>query len=218
MNRPLLKYCGNKSNHDYQLSLASDADYLGFIFADSKRRVKPEEVKQWIDEYGRKGKKLTGVFVHPSLEEAEEAASMLKLDAVQFHGEEDSALLEKFRSRNGAEIWKAIRHEESALQKMEAYAPFTDVFLIDSKVEGAWGGTGTAFDWSRASAYIQKAEGLGKICFIAGGITPENAESLLQQSSPHGIDLASGIESSGKKDRNLMKILEEKVSRYVSGY
>ncbi|AZB43330.1 phosphoribosylanthranilate isomerase [Bacillus sp. FJAT-42376] len=216
MIRPLLKYCGNKSREDYELAIHSEADYLGLIFADSKRKTEPETAAEWVEEFGRNGKKLTGVFVHPSHEEIQRACDILSLDAVQFHGEETTDFLKEFRQKNGsAEIWKAIPHDEKAVEKMERYAPFTDVFLIDSKVPGSRGGTGIAFDWSAVRVYSEKAEKLGKACFIAGGVNPENIADLLQ-TDPHGIDLASGIERNGMKNAERIRNLEKRVFEYVS--
>ncbi|WP_338776787.1 phosphoribosylanthranilate isomerase [Metabacillus sp. FJAT-52054] len=217
MKRPLLKYCGNKSKEDYRLSSQSKADFIGFIFTESKRRTEPSEVKEWIDEFGKNGKKHVGVFVNPALEEVEEACRILNLDAVQFHGEESLPLLEEFKQRNSQEIWKAIRHDESALTKMAQYGPCTDVFLIDSHVKGSWGGTGVAFDWSLAGRYLEQAEQMGKPCFIAGGVAPDNVQDLLR-TEPAGIDLASGIERNGSKDAELLKNFEKRVFDYVSGH
>ncbi|MBS2969404.1 phosphoribosylanthranilate isomerase [Metabacillus sp. KIGAM252] len=217
MKRPLLKYCGNKNREDYRLSSRSEADCIGFIFAESKRRTEPSEVKEWMDEFGKNGKKHVGVFVNPTLGEVEEACRILNLDAVQFHGEEPLSLLEEFKQRNGQEIWKAIRHGESALRKMAHYGPAADVFLIDSSVKGSWGGTGVSFDWSLAGSYIKQAEQMGKPCFIAGGVSPDNVIDLLKI-DPAGIDLASGVERNGIKDERLLKNFEKRVFDYVSGH
>ncbi|MGD6815761.1 phosphoribosylanthranilate isomerase [Metabacillus sp. 84] len=216
MKRPLLKYCGNKSKADYRLSLGSGADYIGFIFAESKRRTEPEEVRKWISECGRGGKKLVGVFVNPSLEETILACKTLNLDTVQFHGEESAEFLEAFKGSSQTKVWKAIRHDADACKKMEHYAPYTDGFLIDSKVQGAWGGTGIAFDWSACGDYVRQAEKLGKFCFIAGGIHEANVKELLDR-KPGGIDLASGLERNGSKDAEMIKNFEKRVDDYVSG-
>lgn len=67
MKKPALKYCGIRSLKDLQLAAESQADYLGFIFAESKRKVSPEDVKKWLNQV-RVEKQVAGVFVNESIE------------------------------------------------------------------------------------------------------------------------------------------------------
>ncbi|MEC2040844.1 (5-formylfuran-3-yl)methyl phosphate synthase, partial [Bacillus altitudinis] len=95
-----------------------------------------------------------------------------------------------------------------------AFAPSVDGFLIDAKVKGMRGGSGTAFAWEAVPSYVQHAKQLGKTCAIAGGITPDTIIDLLAF-GPDAIDLSSGIEENGKKSSTKMKVLEERMLNHV---
>jgi phosphoribosylanthranilate isomerase len=97
---------------------------------------------------------------------------------------------------------------------MRQYAGVADGYVVDSRVSGAWGGTGVAFDWSNVPFYLEEAARQAVPCFIAGGITPENVERLLAY-RPYGIDISSGIEENGEKSVEKMKEIEKKVATDV---
>ncbi|WEG11367.1 phosphoribosylanthranilate isomerase [Pullulanibacillus sp. KACC 23026] len=206
-----LKYCGNRSYEDYKLVSQSRATHLGFIFVPtSKRYVSPERVGEWLAQASSTNQKMVGVFVNPSLEELNEHLRAIHLDVIQLHGTETPCFIKELRGLYNGEVWKVIHHEEGALEKMKDYAGCVDAFLVDSKVAGALGGTGQAFDWSYVPDYLEVAHQLGMPCMIAGGVTPENVAALLEY-KPDGIDLASGIEASEKKSRSRIEALERKV-------
>ncbi|PWI62090.1 phosphoribosylanthranilate isomerase [Bacillus subtilis] len=212
MKKPALKYCGIRSLKDLQLAAESQADYLGFIFAESKRKVSPEDVKKWLNQ-ARVEKQVAGVFVNESIETMSRIAKSLKLDVIQLHGDEKPADADALRKLTGCEIWKALHHQGNTTQEIARFKDNVDGFVIDSSVKGSRGGTGVAFSWECVPEYQQAA--IGKRCFIAGGVNPDSITSLLKW-QPEGIDLASGIEKNGQKDQNLMRLLEERMNRYVS--
>ncbi|MCI3984988.1 phosphoribosylanthranilate isomerase [Bacillus vallismortis] len=212
MKKPALKYCGIRSLQDLQLAADSQADYLGFIFAESKRKVSPEEVKKWLGQV-RVEKQVAGVFVNESVETISCIANELKLDVIQLHGDEKPADANALRMLTDCEIWKALHHHEKTTEEIARFKDDVDGFVIDSSVKGARGGTGIAFSWDCVPEYNQAA--IGKRCFIAGGVNPDTITDLLKW-QPAGIDLASGIEKNGRKDQNLMRLLEERMKRYVS--
>lgn len=201
-----IKFCGNRSLSDVKLTIKSDADFLGFVFARSKRRVLPEDVKQWLNEATLKPhQKKVGVFVNATLEEIARAVKTASLDVVQLHGSETPDFCTQVKETCRVGVWKVIHHQADAIGQMEKYAHIVDAFLIDNKLKSQWGGTGTAFDWSFVPHYLEKAHELKKSCFIAGGINASNIHELLKF-KPDGIDLASGIETNEQKDE--MKISE----------
>ncbi|MCB7153390.1 phosphoribosylanthranilate isomerase [Bacillus stercoris] len=212
MEKPALKYCGIRSLKDLQLAAQSQADYLGFIFAESKRKVSPQDVKKWLNQV-RVEKKVAGVFVNESIERMSRIAKELKLDVIQLHGDESPADAAALRKLTDCEIWKALHHHHNTTQEITRFIDNVDGFVIDSSVKGARGGTGVAFSWDCVPEY-QRAV-IGKRCFIAGGVNPDSVTGLLKW-QPAGIDLASGIEKNGQKDKNLMRLLEERMNRYVS--
>ncbi|MFB4184279.1 phosphoribosylanthranilate isomerase [Bacillus velezensis] len=214
MKKPEVKYCGIRSKRDYELAAASGADYLGFVFAASKRRVTPDEVRKWKEQV-RTDKKHVGVFVNETIENIAKIASDLALDAIQLHGDESPEDALRLRPLVRSEIWKALHHGEGTLRQMAQFAPAVDGYVIDSSVKGMRGGTGIAFSWARVPLYRKQAQNANKRCFIAGGVNPETITGLLR-SRPCGIDLASGIEKNGQKDQTLIRLLEERMNHYVS--
>ncbi|WP_445612571.1 phosphoribosylanthranilate isomerase [Geobacillus sp. YF-1] len=207
-----LKYCGNRSREDVQASLASGADYLGFIFAESRRKVLPAEVRCWLDGQALGAKQLVGVFVNAPVERIAAVVRELPLHIIQCHGREDRAELAAVKEAVRLPVWKAIHHGDGALAAMKQYAGLADGYVVDSRVAGAWGGTGVTFDWEAVPRYLEEAARQGVPCFIAGGITPDNVERLAAY-RPDGIDISSGIETDGRKDPSKMKRIEHKVKR-----
>ncbi|MFP7464364.1 phosphoribosylanthranilate isomerase [Bacillus safensis] len=214
MNRmkPYVKYCGAVSQDDVECIAQSHADAIGFIFAPSKRQVQPDQVKQWLIQT-KCEKKITGVFVNEKIEKVCEITKHIPLDIVQLHGDETQDDAKKIKQQTGAVIWKVFHHASNitnTLEKMTAFAPVVDGFLIDAKVKGMRGGSGTAFAWEAVPAYVQHAKRLEKTCIIAGGITPETIAELLAY-GPEAIDLSSGIEENGKKSSAKIEALEERM-------
>ncbi|WP_204414615.1 phosphoribosylanthranilate isomerase [Bacillus tianshenii] len=213
MPNVLIKYCGNKTLQDYQVTNRSEADYLGFVFAKSKRQVRVEEVSSWIGKC-TSSKSLVGVFVNQSLEEILYAVDKVGLDVVQLHGNENPQYIQSLVSKANVGIWKAIHHEnEGSLRNLEVYQEFVDGFVIDKKVGTQYGGTGKCFDWSFLPDYINMAKSLNKRCFIAGGINEGNLPELLSY-HPDGIDISSGIERNFIKDSKKIQAIEKRVKKY----
>ncbi|MRX70993.1 phosphoribosylanthranilate isomerase [Bacillus lacus] len=205
-----LKLCGNKSLEDLRVSSGSSkATDLGFIFTQhSKRTVSPGDAAKWLKEIPVKDKRLAGVFVNEEIEEILKVLTLVPLHVIQCHGTESAEQLAAIKNATGLEIWKALPHEEKTLEKMQKYKECADAFLIDCAVKGKWGGTGVSFDWSYVPSYMKAAEQWGRTCMIAGGVNPDNVSKLVAM-RPHGIDLASGIEVNGSKDKELILKLEE---------
>ncbi|MGK9428689.1 phosphoribosylanthranilate isomerase [Bacillus atrophaeus] len=215
MKKPELKYCGIRSLQDLQTAATSQADYLGFIFAESKRKVSAAEVKQWCSQVYIGDKKRVGVFVNEKNANIARIANDLQLDVIQLHGDEIPKDAVNLHSLAGCEVWKALHHNQGTIQQMKRFVAAVDGFVIDSSVKGMRGGSGISFSWESVPAYQQEAERTTKRCFIAGGVNPETIAGLLKW-RPGGIDLASGIERNGKKDQILIKLLEERMNHYVS--
>lgn len=206
----LLKYCGHRSLSDLQKGAKSQADYLGLIFAESKRKVDAQQVSEWLNTVTLGGKKLVGVFVNETMERISDVARIVPLSVIQCHGDESVEQVANVKAATGLPVWKAIHHEEGALAHMKQYASVVDGYVVDSRVRGAYGGTGVSFDWESVPVYLEEAARQGVPCFIAGGITLENVEQLLIY-EPHGIDISSGIEEHGEKSAAKMKEIEKKV-------
>lgn len=206
---PLLKYCGNYSFKDVQITANSRANYLGFIFAESKRSVTPQQVQQWLKKISVQ-QKIVGVFVNARLEEIEHVTSQLPLDVIQCHGEETTEDILALKASLKQQVWKVIHHNQNSLELMKQFDGLVDGYVIDSKVSGLRGGTGVKFDWSSIPVYQKEALRQQVPLFIAGGINPQTISELLQY-EPLGIDLSSGIEENGRKSTEIKNQLEERL-------
>ncbi|WP_347549853.1 phosphoribosylanthranilate isomerase [Pseudalkalibacillus hwajinpoensis] len=210
MKKPELKLCGNRSVQDWGTVRMSGADYAGFIFAPSKRRVTDEQVANWLSDYPPESIKIVGVFVNPELEDLAETVSKVPLDILQLHGKETPVFAAKVKQMTGKPIWKVLHHGEDAQDDMLLFRGIADGYVVDTKLPGQWGGTGKRFDWGAIPGYQTEANEQHVPLFIAGGINPDNVNELLKF-HPDGIDVSSGIESSEQKDEYKIKRMRERL-------
>jgi phosphoribosylanthranilate isomerase len=192
-----IKICGIRRPEDIEIVNEFLPDYIGFILVPaSKRYVSPEkivELKKNLDPRI----KTVGVVVNESVEKLGEIRKICGLDVIQLHGEESP----EFCKELGGRIWKAIRvKDEDCVEILEKYAEYTELLLLDTYVEGTHGGTGQAFDWDLID-FLSADYNIG----LAGGITRENAALAKKKVEPELIDVASGSETDGVKDREKIK-------------
>ncbi|MCA0985778.1 phosphoribosylanthranilate isomerase [Guptibacillus algicola] len=208
--KPKLKLCGNRSLEDWKLVRESHANYAGFIFANSPRRVEQSQVGKWLADYPPTGMKIVAVFVNPDLEEIADTVSSVPIDIIQLHGNENAAFATKIKQMTGKEIWKVIHHHNGAKEEMANFACIAEGYVIDTKLPGQWGGTGKRFDWESIPSYKEVAEKQGVPLFVAGGINADNVSELLEY-HPDGIDVSSGIERNGGKHYDKIQKLQERL-------
>ena len=192
-----IKICGIRRPEDVEIVNEFLPDYIGFILVPaSKRYVSPEkivELKKNLDPRI----KTVGVVVNENVEKLGEIRKICGLDVIQLHGEESP----EFCKELGGRIWKAIRvKDEDCVEILEKYAEYTELLLLDTYVEGTHGGTGQAFDWDLID-FLSADYNIG----LAGGITRENAALAKKKVEPELIDVASGSETDGVKDREKIK-------------
>ncbi|APH04606.1 phosphoribosylanthranilate isomerase [Bacillus weihaiensis] len=211
---PKLKYCGIRNECDLKLVSHSLNQYVGFIFAESKRKVSPLDVRKWLEQVKMSNKKLVAVFVNPSLDEIKEAFKEVHFDVIQFHGNESVDFIKKVKALYSTEVWKALHHHSQTLNEMDVYKEIVDGYVIDSRTKNEWGGTGKSFDWNAVPAYIEFSTSHQKACFIAGGVNKDNILRLIDL-KPDGIDLSSGIEENEQKAAHKIEELEERVLQHV---
>lgn len=194
-----IKICGLTRAADIAAVNEARPDYIGFVFAGSKRRVTPQQAT--VLRHGlAPGIVPVGVFVNAQAEEIARLCRAGVIEAVQLHGDEDEAYIRTLRAYTGAPIIKAVR--VGARVPEEALASSADYLLFDKLSERAYGGLGEAFDWSLLA-------GVGRPFFLAGGITLENVFEAAK-SLPHCIDVSSGVETGGVKDGvKIAKIIEK---------
>ena len=186
-----IKMCGLSRAEDIQAANAIKPDYIGFVFAEiSKRKVSALEASKLKSKLDP-AVKAVGVFLDDKLDFV---ASMLNLgivDVVQLHGSEDEEYIEKVRKITNKPIIKAfiIRSEEDVKRAEKSTA---DYILLDGGK-----GEGRAFDWSLLKE-------IKRPYFLAGGLNPDNVGDAVKALKPFAVDVSTGIETDGVKDREKM--------------
>jgi len=184
------KICGITNIDAAKCAVENGAKAVGFVFAESKRKISPEDAKAIIKELPEDIWKV-GVFVNESKEKIEEIISIAGINMIQLHGDESN----EFASQFSLPIIKAfsIGSEED----LKAVAAFDcDYVLLDSPREKYHGGNGKTFDWAVLKNYDFK----GKKVILAGGLNTENIKEALETVQPDLVDVSSGVETNGKKD------------------
>lgn len=188
-----IKICGLFRMEDVGLVNEALPDYIGFVFADSRRQVSRElavAMKEQLDPRIQS----VGVFVNPNLEEVLSLVRQGIIDLIQLHGSENSIFIHYLKKQTNVPVIKAIRVESAEDISRGQELP-VDYLLLDN----GSGGTGSSFDWS----LIPDS---GKPFFLAGGIHLGNLGEAMKTGRPFGLDMSSGAETDGVKDRD--KIME----------
>src|SRR3989338_367688 len=194
-----VKICGNTNASDAIRAKELGADFLGFIFCESKRKISVDQAQEIMDAVSPFDN-FIGVFANQSKEEVESTALKLKLKWLQFHGDETSRYCHYFAERQ-FQIIKTFRiKDEKSLKRLGEYD--VSAFLFDTYSRNQLGGTGSTFDWSIIGDKPYVHEKL----FLSGGLTVHNLAAALKQVSPYAVDVASGVEKSpGIKDPLLLE-------------
>lgn len=192
MPRTRIKICGITRVEDALQVTEAGADALGLVFyPPSPRAVSIEQAAQIVQKLPP-FVTVTALFVNPSVEEVQKVLDGVRIDLIQFHGDEDDAFCSQFHKP----FIKAIRVRQA--QDVVAAClrfPSALALLLDSFKEGVPGGTGETFDWALIPAQITKP------IILAGGLTVQNVALAIAQVRPYAVDVSGGVEQSkGIKD------------------
>jgi phosphoribosylanthranilate isomerase len=201
-----IKICGNTNLEDAQLAAEAGADAVGFVFAESPRRVTAAQVGA-ITPHLPAALEKYGVFVDASFEEIVQTVADSGLTGVQLHASQDPLLQTRLREHFGPalKILRVIHYAQDLEAQLSAIRQdhAIDGVLIDSRTATAVGGTGTRFDW-QAARHSFSVSHLKLIA--AGGLSPENVAEAIHTLQPWGVDVVSGVEKSpGRKDSARVK-------------
>lgn len=195
-----IKICGITNIEDALFAVSLGVDALGFVFAESRRRITAVDARKIIDMLPQSVLKV-GVFVNEEEKRVREILELCYLDALQFHGDELPEYIQKFREKTIKSFRIKDKRSLKAIPKYKANA-----YLLDAYSPKQYGGTGKTFNWDSAI----EAKKFGPI-ILAGGLNPDNIEEAIKKVQPCAVDVSSGVESyPGKKDK---KKLEEFVKR-----
>ncbi len=188
-----VKICGITNPADARAAGEAGADYLGFIFAPSPRRVDPAFARDFWPELPR-GVPTVAVFRDQTIEEVEAVLRLVHPEFLQFHGSERPAFCRVFERP----VIRALPARVPAdLALAEGFVDIVDFFLVDLPKGDA--GTLPA-DVARAAVRLPKP------VLLAGGLNPGNVRAIVEKFRPFGVDVASGVESTpGVKDHALMR-------------
>lgn len=196
----IVKICGLQTVEHARVAAEAGADMLGFVFAPSRRQVRPAWVATITTELralepfrGRRSPELVGVFVNESAQHMASLAYACGLDTLQLSGDEDRAITEQLPHA----LIKAVRLGEGGAEAawLRNTREARVRLLVDANVPGSYGGAGVVADWDRAAELAR-----GHPLLLAGGLTPDNVAEAIRRVRPWGVDVSSGVETGGVKD------------------
>ena len=213
---PKVKMCGISKVETIPAVVEAKPDYMGLVFAPSKRQVTVDQAKilvselhkqyanrytrdavQWSNDVVQEFIKTVGIFVNETLDNLVTIAKEANLDVVQLHGDEDEAFIQSLKECTNVEVWKAVQIRSAA--DAEAWIDSSaDMLLFDAYHKDERGGTGEVFDWSSLDEFERPF-------MLAGGIDGTNVARAIRTVRPYGIDISSGIETDGVKDDEKIK-------------
>lgn len=203
-----VKICGTTNLEDALLAADAGADAIGFVFAESPRKVDTAQVRAILEGLPD-GIETIGVFVDASAGEIAEIARECGLTGVQLHGGSDDNTTKRLRLEFGPEfrILRVLHYGgeiQADLQQAVAERGIDGV-LVDSRSATAVGGTGVRFDWHEARQTIFSGHQAIRL-IAAGGLNPENVGEAIRLLRPWGVDVVTGVEATpGKKNPDALR-------------
>ena len=187
---PKVKICGLRTMEDIQAVNSCKPDFAGFIveYPKSRRSITSDELKKLIRQLDP-SICAVGVFVNAPFVLVADLLDQKVIQMAQLHGQEEEAYIQQLQDETGKKVIKAFSVKtEEAIAK--AKASIADYILLD---QGS-GGTGIPFDWSLVPP-------VRRPFFLAGGLRLENITEAVSRFHPYALDLSSGVETDGYKDK-----------------
>jgi len=210
-----VKVCGI-SRVDHALAAAkAGADFIGLVFAPSRRQVRLEEAREIalaVREFGP-GPLLVGVFVNIPAAQVNHISEYCGLDYVQLSGDEPWGycaqvalpLIKAVRVARGEDMKKVLADLRCGREELGGRG---FLCLLDSHVPGEYGGSGQTFDWTVAAEVSRSFTTI-----LAGGLTPQNVGEAIKIAQPWGVDVSSGVETADTKDVSKIRAFVEAVRK-----
>ena len=198
MNRPKIKICGLRRKEDIEAVNEIKPDLIGFVFVKGRKRYVSFEKARILKADLSRDIKAVGVFINEDVETVAKLVNDKTIDIAQLHGDEDNDYIDRLRELTGEsgndrapesiQLIRAfqIRSKEDIIKAEGSHA---DMILLDSGT-----GSGEVFDW-------QLLKDVKRPFFLAGGLDITNIEKALNEIEPYGVDVSSGVETEGFKDR-----------------
>lgn len=202
-----VKICGLKTSEEVEIVNKFCPDYVGFVFAPTKRFVPFEKAKA-LKAMLRPTIEAVGVFVNEPIEKIIQYEKAGIIDMIQIHGDEDLVYMNSLKKASKLPIIKAVRiKDENSFKENESIltSSLIDYVLLDTYQSRQYGGTGKCFDW-------HLLENIKRPYFLAGGIGVDNVEEAIRH-QPYAIDISSKVEVEGIKNEGLIKALFYKLDQ-----
>lgn len=207
-----IKLCGMMKPCDIEYANRIKPDFVGFIFANTRRKISAAQAKQFREALDAEIPAV-GVFVNEDIPVITSLVQNGCIDMIQLHGEEDADYIRRLREVCDVPVIKAVK-VQTVEQIRQAAALPVDYLLLDTYRKGVLGGTGEAFDWEllreakAAAGDTAEGELFGKPYFLAGGLHAGNLREAAALGS-YGLDISSGIETDGSKDfTKMVEVME----------
>lgn len=212
-----LKICGLRRKEDIYIVNKYNIDYIGFVFADSPRKVSYEQAKE-LSALLREDIIPVGVFVNEHMKLIVGLFKEGIIKIAQLHGDEDENYIKNLKAKsleqtgheipviNAIEINNTDNYDNFNDKLLEWRDSASDYFILDSGK-----GSGKTFDWSLLD---KNSEFFKNSIFLAGGLNSENLDSAIKEFNPYAVDLSSSVETDGFKDEEKIKEIVEIVERY----
>nr|WP_298117662.1 phosphoribosylanthranilate isomerase [uncultured Pseudomonas sp.] len=191
------KICGITRVEDALVAAEAGADAIGLVFYPKSPRAVSVQQARTIIAALPPFVTTVGLFVNASRCELGEILDAVPLDMLQFHGDERPADCEGYHRPYIKAL--RVRPDDDVAAQIEPYANASGI-LLDTFVAGVPGGTGLAFDWSLVPRHLDRP------IILAGGLTPENVRSAIEQTQPYAVDVSGGVEARhGIKDADKIR-------------
>ncbi len=203
--RTRIKFCGMTQLKSVRHAIDLGIDALGFVFVNqSPRNVTIERAQKLVDNIPPFVMKV-GLFMNAEVVDIQDVLNGLKLNLLQFHGEENEAFCKQFN----VPYLKAIPMGNTlSVAGFCLDFPSAAGFVLDSHTTGQMGGSGEKFAWNKIPGDIHRP------IVLAGGLTPDNVVEAVRAVRPYAVDVSSGIEASeGVKDLAKMEHFVKEVKR-----
>ena len=201
-----VKICGLKTLADVEAVNRYLPDYIGFVFANTKRFVTDEQalaMKQALDNRI----KAVGVFVDEPLAHVVSLCEKGIIDIAQLHGAESEEYIRELKQKTDTCVIKATR-VQTPEQVSQVMSDEADYMLFDTYKKGELGGTGVRFPLEILEKSLSDMAAQGrkiKPFFLAGGLDYENVADVIGRTECFAVDVSTGVETDGVKDERKIK-------------
>ena len=209
-----IKICGMRRSEDIEMANRYKPDYIGFVFADSPRKVSYDQAKE-LSELLSDEIVPVGVFVNEHMKLIVDLFKDGIIEMAQLHGDEDEKYIRNLKDKsieetgkqipviNAIEIKDGADYNDELLKWRDSAS---DYFILDSGK-----GSGKTFDWSLID---KESEFFKNSIFLAGGLNSENLALAIEEFNPFAVDLSSSVETDGFKDEEKIKEIIEIMENY----